>query len=314
MQSERQSHQLNVEHLIKPTTPVPAPSSFLPFTEAVPPMQDRKDLKDGKDTKETPQQPCTIVMSEAILTAPDVHEEAQAPLSDTWFKGDLLKIHNDTMKHFFHASVNMIADYIERKCETYKDRLQTVFLVGGYASSPMVQSAVDKVVKKFPTIFLSTPPHPGECVLTGAVLYGLRPEQIRGRIASHHYLVSAMSKWDETIHGKSPLAKKTLLQLWKGSTKLIPYCANHAFLICPKLQLIPNDHKGFSHNLYVPADRKDNSTVQLVFGRSSADVAPLIFDDPSVTIIGKIYLRCDTKATHQQKLLLYEKTRQQQTG
>ncbi len=324
LQSERQSHQQNVAELMQsnlPTTaaiPLNEPSDS-PATAAAAGAATASATASATATSVAAAAgtaeanvvlPCTVMMGEAILTAPEIQDDTHVPMSDTWFKGDLLKIHNNTMKHFFHNSVNMIAEYIDNKCEAYSGMLQTVFLVGGYAASPMVQSAVEKVVKKYPGITLVIPPHPGECVLTGAVLYGLRPEQIRGRIASHHYLVSTMSPWDEKLHSKWPLATKLVLpktKILSGGKQFVTstaYCSNNAFLLCPKGQLIPADHKGFSKTLYAPSDSKEHSMVQLLFGRSSAEKPPLVFNDPSVSLIGKIHLRCDTKTSQQQKLSL----------
>ncbi len=110
-------------------------------------------------------------------------------------------------------------------------RLDYVFLVGGFAQSPLLQQRLREAVGDRARIVI--PAEPGAAVVLGAVLYGLGPEQIAHRRSRYTYGIRILAPFQPSV---DPEARKVS----KGESG--DWCER----FCPFVeqgQLIGVDHK-----------------------------------------------------------------------
>jgi molecular chaperone DnaK (HSP70) len=87
----------------------------------------------------------------------------------------------DIMRQLFSSTLNGIVEAIYRQFEALGAiKCDYIFLVGGFAESPLLQ---DRVIREFGSKVrkVIVPPEPGKSVVHGAVLYGLSPRRIVDR-------------------------------------------------------------------------------------------------------------------------------------
>ncbi len=106
----------------------------------------------------------------------------------------------------FHSSICSPAELFERPEVT---DIKFLFLVGGFAESPLLQQAVQKMLQGRSRIII---PHDvGLTILKGAVLFGLDPSIIKVRRSPLTYGVGVLNRF---VEGKHPPEK----MLMKGGT------------------------------------------------------------------------------------------------
>ena len=120
-----------------------------------------------------------------------------------WSSQGMLRISPELMKELFQPVLLKIIDHVAVLIS--KPEVQGVrflFLVGGFAESPLLQAAVrDAFCSKLKVII---PQDVGLTILKGAVLFGLDPRIVRIRRASVTYGVGVLNRF---IPGKHPRDK-----------------------------------------------------------------------------------------------------------
>ena len=127
-------------------------------------------------------------------------------------KGRLI-IKMDTMRSLFEPTIRQIIDKTTEmlNCDLQEVDFNEIFLVGGFASSTLLQS---QMKLKFPNKRLSVPKDAQAAVVKGAVIYGCNPSKIT-RIAKKTYGVKTFGDFVPENHSerkKIRLAGDTLCQ------------------------------------------------------------------------------------------------------
>eukprot|EP00105_Crassostrea_gigas_P037535 XP_019921683.1 PREDICTED: heat shock 70 kDa protein 12A-like [Crassostrea gigas] len=118
----------------------------------------------------------------------------------TW-KRDKLRMEAKLTKTLFDGICKQIVDHLKDLFmhPTVKD-VSSILLVGGFAESLMLQTAIREAFKNKNVII---PKEAELAVLKGAVICGHEPEKISSRVCRYTYGVEAVIKFDSTIHPKS---------------------------------------------------------------------------------------------------------------
>lgn len=116
-----------------------------------------------------------------------------------------IRMEANLARMLFDAICKQIVDHLKDLFmqPVVKD-VSSILLVGGFAESLMLQSAIRDAFKNKKVII---PREADLAVLKGAVICGHEPEKISGRICRYTYGVSVAKKFDSTIH---PNSKKIL--------------------------------------------------------------------------------------------------------
>lgn len=167
----------------------------------------------------------TIPMSlQEVFCNKKPNDSIKAKISESKYKDqvtwrmDKFRIAAQLAKTLFDECCSKIVSHIKELFlhPEVKD-VPSILLVGGFAESLMLQTAIREAFKNKRLII---PGEAGLAVLKGAVLYGHDPKNISGRICKYTYGVMIKTKFDCTKHPKS---KKILFNN-------IEYC-DHIFSI-----------------------------------------------------------------------------------
>lgn len=125
-----------------------------------------------------------------------------------WSSQGMLRIAPGTMKQLFDPVLNRIIEHVENLTsrEKLKD-LHFLFLVGGFAESPLLQSAIREVFDSKMKVII--PQEVGLTILRGAVLFGMDPTVVRVRRAAMTYGVGVLNRFIVGTHPRNKLVKKS---------------------------------------------------------------------------------------------------------
>ncbi|KAG9345806.1 hypothetical protein JZ751_008951 [Albula glossodonta] len=124
-----------------------------------------------------------------------------------WSSQGMLRLTPEAMKELFQPTINNIVKHIENLMK--KPEVQGVrflFLVGGFAESPMLQQAVQAALGRSCRIII--PQDVGLTILKGAVLFGLDPTVVRVRRCPLTYGVGVLNRFVEGRHPREKLLVK----------------------------------------------------------------------------------------------------------
>ncbi|XP_035283587.1 heat shock 70 kDa protein 12B [Anguilla anguilla] len=124
-----------------------------------------------------------------------------------WSSQGMLRLTPEAMRELFQPTINNIVKHIEdlmRKQEVQGVRF--LFLVGGFAESPMLQQAVHAALGRSCRIII--PQDVGLTILKGAVLFGLDPTVVRVRRCPLTYGVGVLNRFVEGRHQRDKLLVK----------------------------------------------------------------------------------------------------------
>jgi hypothetical protein len=157
-------------------------------------------------------------------------------------------------------------------------KCQYIFLVGGFAESPVLKDAFDSTFHS--TLEVIRPPKASLAVLTGGVMYGLNPHTITKRISKFGYGIDSHGPFDAAKHDA---AKKVILKDGRvRCEKLLSYHITAG-------QEIGRDEK--FQRCYGPL-YNNQETVDLRVIQTS-DTSALYSDEPSCICVGVLSLRID---------------------
>uniref|UniRef100_A0A665UV94 Heat shock protein 12B n=1 Tax=Echeneis naucrates TaxID=173247 RepID=A0A665UV94_ECHNA len=124
-----------------------------------------------------------------------------------WSSQGMLRLTQEAMNELFQPTIVNIVKHIEElmaKPEVHGVRF--LFLVGGFAESPMLQKAVQKALGR--TCRIIIPHDVGLTILKGAVLFGLDPTVVRVRRCPLTYGVGVLNRFVEGRHPQDKLLIK----------------------------------------------------------------------------------------------------------
>jgi hypothetical protein len=124
-----------------------------------------------------------------------------------WSSQGMLRIAPETMNELFAPVLKQIIQHIRVLLSTQTVSAVTyLFLVGGFAESPLLQAAIRGAFGSQMRIII--PQDVGLTILKGAVLFGLDPTVVRVRRAAMTYGVGVLNRYVVGKHPKSKLVKK----------------------------------------------------------------------------------------------------------
>ncbi|KAL6490750.1 hypothetical protein MHYP_G00010950 [Metynnis hypsauchen] len=124
-----------------------------------------------------------------------------------WSSQGMLRLTTEAMNELFQPTISNIIKHIENLMQ--KEEVMGVrflFLVGGFAESPMLQRAVQNALGQHCRIII--PQDVGLTILKGAVLFGLDPTVVRVRRCPLTYGVGVLNRFVEGRHPREKLLIK----------------------------------------------------------------------------------------------------------
>ncbi|XP_028833068.1 heat shock 70 kDa protein 12B isoform X1 [Denticeps clupeoides] len=124
-----------------------------------------------------------------------------------WSSQGMLRLTPEAMNELFQPTINNIIKHIEELMQ--KEEVQGVrflFLVGGFAESPMLQRAAQCALG--PNCRIIIPQDVGLTILKGAVLFGLDPTVVRVRRCPLTYGVGVLNRFVDGRHPRDKLLVK----------------------------------------------------------------------------------------------------------
>ncbi|KAL3972570.1 solute carrier family 25 (mitochondrial phosphate transporter), member 23/24/25/41 [Sarotherodon galilaeus] len=111
-----------------------------------------------------------------------------------WSSQGMLRMSPDAMNSLFKPTIDHIIQHLTELFEKPEvSDIKFLFLVGGFAESPLLQQAVQNMLQGRSRIII---PHDvGLTILKGAVLFGLDPSVIKGKHPPEKLLVKDGTRW-----------------------------------------------------------------------------------------------------------------------
>ncbi|XP_077085680.1 heat shock 70 kDa protein 12B [Siphateles boraxobius] len=124
-----------------------------------------------------------------------------------WSSQGMLRFSAEAMNELFQPTINNIIKHIENLMQKEEVKgVRFLFLVGGFAESPMLQRAAQNALGRKCRIII---PHDvGLTILKGAVLFGLDPTVVRVRRCPLTYGVGVLNRFVEGRHPRDKLLIK----------------------------------------------------------------------------------------------------------
>ncbi|XP_064630076.1 heat shock 70 kDa protein 12A-like isoform X2 [Lineus longissimus] len=124
-----------------------------------------------------------------------------------WSSQGMLRLNPETMRRLFQPTLEKIMEAVGRVLNHPDAKgTQYVFLVGGFAESPILQHALRKEFGHI--VKLIIPQDMGLTILKGAVLFGLDPTIVSLRKSRLTYGVGVLNRYNNKKHPKEKLVKR----------------------------------------------------------------------------------------------------------
>ncbi|KAG8453272.1 hypothetical protein GDO86_000053 [Hymenochirus boettgeri] len=124
-----------------------------------------------------------------------------------WSSQGMLRMSCEAMNELFQPTIHQIVQHIEDLMKKPEVKgIKYLFLVGGFAESPMLQNAVQSAFGEVCRVII--PQDVGLTILKGAVLFGLDPTIVRVRRSPLTYGVGVLNKFVEGKHPPDKLLVK----------------------------------------------------------------------------------------------------------
>ncbi|KAI4876183.1 hypothetical protein NFI96_022268, partial [Prochilodus magdalenae] len=124
-----------------------------------------------------------------------------------WSSQGMLRLSTEAMNELFQPTISNIIKHIENLMQKEEVKgVRFLFLVGGFAESPMLQRAVQNALGQHCRIII--PQDVGLTILKGAVLFGLDPTVVRVRRCPLTYGVGVLNRFVEGRHPREKLLMK----------------------------------------------------------------------------------------------------------
>ncbi|KAJ3604316.1 hypothetical protein NHX12_029057 [Muraenolepis orangiensis] len=124
-----------------------------------------------------------------------------------WSSQGMLRLTQEAMNELFQPTISSIVRHIEElMAKPEVGGVRFLFLVGGFAESPMLQQAVQNALGRACRIII--PQDVGLTILKGAVLFGLDPTVVRVRRCPLSYGVAVLNRFVDGRHPPHKLLVK----------------------------------------------------------------------------------------------------------
>lgn len=124
-----------------------------------------------------------------------------------WSSQGMLRLSAEAMNELFQPTINNIIKHIEDLMQKEEVKgVRFLFLVGGFAESPMLQRVAQNALGR--TCRIIIPHDVGLTILKGAVLFGLDPTVVRVRRCPLTYGVGVLNRFVEGRHPRDKLLIK----------------------------------------------------------------------------------------------------------
>ncbi|XP_076843640.1 heat shock 70 kDa protein 12B-like isoform X2 [Brachyhypopomus gauderio] len=124
-----------------------------------------------------------------------------------WSSQGMLRLTAEAMNELFQPTINNVIRHIENLMQKEEVKgVRFLFLVGGFAESPMLQRAVQNTLGQHCRVII--PQDVGLTILKGAVLFGLDPTVVRVRRCPLTYGVGVLNRFVEGRHPRDKLLLK----------------------------------------------------------------------------------------------------------
>ncbi|XP_066428964.1 heat shock 70 kDa protein 12B isoform X1 [Eleutherodactylus coqui] len=124
-----------------------------------------------------------------------------------WSSQGMLRMSSEAMNELFQPTIQQIVQHIGDLINKPEVKgIKYLFLVGGFAESPMLQNVVQLAFSEVCRVII--PQDVGLTILKGAVLFGLDPTIVRVRRSPLTYGVGVLNKFVEGKHPKEKLLVK----------------------------------------------------------------------------------------------------------
>ncbi|XP_049771131.1 heat shock 70 kDa protein 12A-like [Schistocerca cancellata] len=125
----------------------------------------------------------------------------------SWSSQGMLRINASLMRELFQPTVSNILKYIQDVFDkSTVSEIKYLFLVGGFAESPILQNEVQQSFGS--KVHIIIPQEMGLSILKGAVLFGMNPEVITVRYSKQTYAIGVLKPFIPGIHRKEKLIEK----------------------------------------------------------------------------------------------------------
>ena len=146
-----------------------------------------------------------VVSVAATASAAGGSQDGKVGVVSAMYRDLILHLDHPTILSLYDEPIAAIVGEL-RKVLVRVPTLSHVFLVGGFSDSDPVRVAVQAELEAHASlhdgksIVLVRPPHPSLAVLTGAVMYGLRPSIVQARHVKKTYGVAVSCEWHPKKH------------------------------------------------------------------------------------------------------------------
>lgn len=109
-----------------------------------------------------------------------------------------MKLSAELVKSLFDPVVSKVVEHVEKVLSDV-GVVSHIFMAGGFSESDFIKLAIESVIGPR-GIRVITPPHAALAVLSGAVIYGLKPKVVSSRIVKRTYGVAVSTEWQQKKH------------------------------------------------------------------------------------------------------------------
>jgi len=192
-----------------------------------------------------------------------------------WSMQGMLRLMPEAMLSLFQPTIDNIKNAIEHVLNNPSiGGIEYLFLVGGFAESPIIQSALKKEFSQKVKIVI--PQDVSLTILKGAVCFGLDPTVITVRKSRHTYGVGVVNKFDPALH---PVDKR----MEKDGTE---WCTDifEPFVLADQTVALGDSVV----RRYTPANKNQTSSIIHIYSSEASSVQ--FVTDPGVRRCGTLRL------------------------
>ncbi|CAH1263872.1 HSPA12A [Branchiostoma lanceolatum] len=192
------------------------------------------------------------------------------------FSNGLLRMSREAMHSLFEPVLDQITAHIRSLLASPKvTNIKTIFLVGGFADSPLLWEAVAGAVSDIEVRVL-VPEEASLAVIKGAVLFGRNPDAIQERVSARTYGARSMTEFKEWVH---PPEKKVVAHGLALATDIFNRFVG--------VDEVVGLHYSRSINFRAVRDNQRSATVYLF---STSDRNPKFTTDHGMSLCGRVHV------------------------
>lgn len=198
-----------------------------------------------------------------------------------WSDQGSLRLQAPAMMRLFEPVVNSVVQQIKMiLCQPEVSSIEYLFLVGGFAESPVLQLAIRESFEGQLTIII--PQDVSLTILKGAVMFGMNPSAIHIRRSGHTFGVACLNKFDPEVH---PPNKKVIKDGKEWCTEIfdkfvtIGEAIPHGHIITRSYNLARSNIKTIVFSLFAT----DNEYTRFVTDPGVLKIGELKLDSPDIS-------------------------------